>query len=298
MPPLSPSYPSPLIPSPPSPSIPSCQPSSMPVPAIVPSLAESGPDASPFSNTPPTLGLASASSILHPSSLIPADPNTVHSSLLPFNENSEDLSGSEFNAQLFWQDARFGQDIFSMGTTEHDRLAYDNLLGHVISDHEAESFPLLGTVFRDDDEAAENDNVDPGAPSKEYKYAQPEPATQLASKLPLLPSVDQDHINNEQASFSAGDDDNLTPVQMVNDKLLKQHHEAAEGSEGRLGEEGLGEEDHERKMSKQAQKPPASHAAVAAGWLPSAVQYLMDINLGAEWLDLLAAWQTLEALIS
>ncbi|KAK0465770.1 hypothetical protein IW261DRAFT_1574848 [Armillaria novae-zelandiae] len=87
-------------------------------------------------------------------------------------------------------------------------------------------------------------------------------------------------------------DGELTPVQMVNDNLQKRHHEAVEGDEARVDDDGG--EDHERRMSKRTRKPPASHVAITVGWLPSAVQYLSDPNLSSEWLDLLGAWQVLE----
>ncbi|KAK0482838.1 hypothetical protein EDD18DRAFT_1112474 [Armillaria luteobubalina] len=53
----------------------------------------------------------------------------------------------------------------------------------------------------------------------------------------------------------------------------------------------------EIRMSKHTHKPPASHGVVAVGWLPSAVTYLMDLELGEEWQDLLIVWQALEAVV-
>ncbi|KAK0232790.1 hypothetical protein IW262DRAFT_1451347 [Armillaria fumosa] len=48
------------------------------------------------------------------------------------------------------------------------------------------------------------------------------------------------------------------------------------------------------RTSKHTCKLPASHKVVAAGWLPSTINYLTDLELGEEWHNLLVAWQTLE----
>ncbi|KAK0478642.1 hypothetical protein EDD18DRAFT_1364570 [Armillaria luteobubalina] len=126
--------------------------------------------------------------------------------------------------------------------------------------------------------------------------------------------------------FSTQFDGKLTPVRM----RRKRHHRVVDGNEQQQeesatvigGSEGQQEvsatvvdgnkgqqeesatvnedtgEEHERRTSKHARKPPASRAVVVVGWLPSAVQYLTDRNLRPEWADLLATWQILEAQIT
>ncbi|KAK0461498.1 hypothetical protein IW261DRAFT_1576962 [Armillaria novae-zelandiae] len=212
--------------------------------------------------------------------------------LLRPNETSDELGGDEeLDPKLFWQDASFGRNYFSMCATERDRFAYDNLLGHAVpDDQEDDSFPLpLRAMFEDDDGATEAH----GQVDERYDHPQPEPS---GSDWPLLPSLDSDHFDDVQGK--------VMPVQTVNDILQKRHHSVVDGDEARQGGEestiggDVGDKDNGRRMSKRAQKPPASHALIAVGWLPSAVQYLTDRNLGSEWLDLLAAWQVLEGLIS
>ncbi|KAK0467411.1 hypothetical protein IW261DRAFT_1574131 [Armillaria novae-zelandiae] len=283
-----------LIPMPPLPPLP---------PSFMPPTIDAGCCHSPMLSTP---GPVLTSSSLHPSTPTPTNADTSNSNVLPTShpelffppsrsggENGGDdgeNGGDEFDPELFWQDAMFGWQYFATGATECDRLAYDDVLGHVVLDHEGESFPLLGATDADGDV----DLVNP-----------PEPAFQL----PRLPSSDQEYINEDETdtadspsstvtrgSFSTDVDGELTPVQMVNDNLQKRHHEAVEGDEARVDDDGG--EDHERRMSKRTRKPPASHVAITVGWLPSAVQYLSDPNLSSEWLDLLGAWQVLEGLIS
>ncbi|KAK0499959.1 hypothetical protein EDD18DRAFT_1348763 [Armillaria luteobubalina] len=242
-------------------------------------------------------------------------------SMLQPSGSREELGGDELDPQLFWQDASFGGDYFSMGATERDRLAYDNLLGHAALDHEDESFPFTsGTMFGEVD-AAGDGQVVLGIPGEQHPYPQLEPEESL---LPLLPSH-RDHIDEHETdadlpspssvpktSFPTDFDGDLTPVRI----RRKRHNRVANESEGRQEESGMvadgnegrqeesttvdedAGEDHERRTSKRARKPPASRAVVAVGWLPSAVQYLTDSNLGSEWGDLLAAWQVLEAQIS
>lgn len=281
-----------MPPSSPSPPIPSFQPPSAPIPAVLPCSTQSPPN--PSSPSPSNADVAS-------SSIIP----TSHSELTSApTESSGELGGEEFDPQLFWQDATFGHEYFSMGATERDRLAYDNLLGRTAFDDEGESFPFTsGATFGDDDGA------DLRISSEHHQCLQPELE---GSQLPLLPSLGSDQIDKHginadllsvvpRSSFSTDVDGELTPVLMVNSELQKRQHRAIEGLQGE-GESVIadddGGEDHERRTSKRARKPPASRAVVAVGWLPSAVQYLTDTNLGLEWVDLLAAWQALEAQIS
>ncbi|KAK0501995.1 hypothetical protein EDD18DRAFT_1100490 [Armillaria luteobubalina] len=247
-----------MPPLPPLPSLPLCQPPLTPV-AATPCMAS-------------TPGPVSTLSSLYPSTPTPADVDTVNSSILLTSHltelilspsgSSKENGGDKLDPQLFWQDATFGQDYFAMGTTKHDRLAYNELLGRVVLNHEGKSFPLMDALLADSD-------VNLGTP--------PEPMFQLL----LLPSLNREHIDEDE--IDAG---KLTPVR-------KRHHKAVEGHGAQLGEEesaGVdddGGEDHKWRMSKHVQKPPASHSAIAAGWLPSAVQYLSDTNLGSEWLDLL-----------
>ncbi|KAK0209442.1 hypothetical protein IW262DRAFT_1302392 [Armillaria fumosa] len=245
-----PSTPTPVSPVPPSPS---------PTPAPIPSCPP------PSTLTPGSpVSMPSTPAGAHPSSLIvPSHTDRM----LPHSESGKDSTGDELDPQV-WQDTMFGHDFFSMGTTEHDQLAYDNLLGHhAVFDYEGGSFPLmLHAMFGEDDDRA--GDVDLGFSQEQDEYAQPEPESQL----PLLPSPTWDAFDDHEIDADREED-----AVTVDDK---------------------GGEDTERRMSKRARKPPASCAVIAAGWLLSAVQYLMDPNLGSDWLDLLAAWQILEALIS
>ncbi|KAK0482874.1 hypothetical protein EDD18DRAFT_1362405 [Armillaria luteobubalina] len=139
---------------PPSPPIPSCQPPSTPVPDI--SCMES------------TSGPVSTSSCLHPATPTPTNANAANATLLPTShpeliflpsESSEEPGGDELDPQLFWQDATFGQDYFAMGATEHDRVAYNDLLGRVTFNHEGESFPLMGAMLLDGDVDLDRDHI-------------------------------------------------------------------------------------------------------------------------------------------
>ncbi|KAK0488215.1 hypothetical protein EDD18DRAFT_1359904 [Armillaria luteobubalina] len=280
---LSPPSPSPPSPSPPSPLSPS---------------PPSPPPPPPASSSKPT-----NADDADPSSMVPSHPDLM----VPRSESADEITRDELDPQV-WQDAMFGYDFFSMGSTERDRLAYDNLLGHGVFDYEGGSFPLTPhATFAEDDGTGD---LDLGFPQEQDKYAQPE----SESQLPLLPSPTQDDFDDDEicadvprpfnmpgTSSSTDVDGETTPTLTVN---RKRHHRAVDGNLGQqLGEEAAtvneeGGEDTERRVSKRARKLPASHATIAVGWLPSAVQYLMDPNLGSEWLNLLAAWQVLEALIS
>ncbi|KAK0477821.1 hypothetical protein IW261DRAFT_1565606 [Armillaria novae-zelandiae] len=308
--------------SPPSPPLPLFQPASTPTPCtpnagpISPSIPSFEP---PLSTTSTAAGLVSPPiASFHPDLMLQP------------SESCEELGREDWDPQLFWQDARFGHDYFSMSATERDRLAYDNLLGCAVLDHkgEGESFPFTGAISGEG-------QVDLGISGDHYPDLQ---AELEGSPLPLLPSHDRDHTDVHELDAdlpsrssvprtppSRQFDGELTPVRMrrkrhnrVVDGNEQRQDESAtvvDGSEGDAGEdlerrtskrqqeesaavdEDAGEE-HERRTSKRARRLPASRALVAVGWLPSAVQYLTDSNLGPEWADLLAAWQVLEAQIS
>ncbi|KAK0221286.1 hypothetical protein IW262DRAFT_1296016 [Armillaria fumosa] len=166
---------------------------------------------------------------------------------------------------------------------------------------------MLHATFAEDNGTGD---LNLGFPQEQDKYAQPEPKSQL----PLLPSPTRDDFDDHKicadipgpssiprTSSSTDVDGETTPMLTVN---CKRHHRAVDGNLGQqLGKEAAtvdeeGGEDTERRVSKRAWKLPASRAMITVGWLPSAVQYLTDPNLGSEWLDLLAAWQVLEVLIS
>ncbi|PBK58614.1 hypothetical protein ARMSODRAFT_1028111 [Armillaria solidipes] len=190
--------------SPSSPPVPSFQPSSMPVPAILPCSAKSPPNASLISTTTSAQGPVSMSSTMHPSSSTSDNADITSLSLVPTplvlvpSKSSKELGGEELDPQIFWQDAGFGHEYFSMSTTERDRLNYDNLLGHSAFDYEGESFPLtLGAIFGDNNGAAGNDDIDLRIPSELYdQFLQPG-----KSQLPLLPSPGSDEIDGYETNI-------------------------------------------------------------------------------------------------
>ncbi|KAK0478643.1 hypothetical protein EDD18DRAFT_1364571 [Armillaria luteobubalina] len=147
--------------TPPSPSLPSFQPAS---------TTPSTPDVAPVSPSIPSFqppSMTSASAAL----VSPPIPSSFQPDSIPQPSESCELSAEDLDPQLFWQDASFGHDYFSMGATEHDQLAYDNLLGHAVLDHEGEgeSFPFaLGTISGEGP-------VDLTIPAEHYPYLQPEP---------------------------------------------------------------------------------------------------------------------------
>ncbi|KAK0494771.1 hypothetical protein EDD18DRAFT_1354757 [Armillaria luteobubalina] len=291
---LSPPSPSPLSPLSPSP----LSPLSLSPPSPPPPPPPSPPPLPPASSSKPT-----NADDADPGLMVPSHPDVM----VPHSESANKIARDELDPQV-WQDAMFGHDFFSVGSMEHDQLAYDNLLGHAVFNYEGGSFPLMPhTMFAEDNGTGD---LDLGFPQEQDKYMQPE----SESQLPLLPSPIQDDFNDNKIcadiprpsnmpgmSSLTDVDGKTTPMPMVN---CKQHHRVVNGNLGQqLGKEAAtvdeeGGEDTERRVSKCAQKLPASHAMVTVGWLLSAVQYLMDPNLSSEWLNLLAAWQVLEALIS
>ncbi|KAK0474619.1 hypothetical protein IW261DRAFT_1568621 [Armillaria novae-zelandiae] len=285
--------------SPPSPPLPLFQPAS----TLTPCTPNVGPISPSIPSFEPPLSMTLTAAGL----VSPPIPSFHPDLMLQPSKSCEELGREDWDPQLFWQDAHFGHDYFSMSATEHDRLAYDNLLGRAVLDHKGKgkSFPFTGTISGEG-------QVDLGISGDHYPDLQPELE---GSPLPLLPSHDQDHTDVHELDAdllsrssmprtppSRQFDGELTPVQMrrkwhnrVIDGNKQQQDESAmvvDGSEGDAGE------DLERRMSKRAWRPPASRALVAVGWLPLAVQYLTDSNLGPEWAHLLAAWQVLEAQIS
>ncbi|KAK0493940.1 hypothetical protein EDD18DRAFT_1355855 [Armillaria luteobubalina] len=288
-----------------SPPPPSFQPASTPTPST-PDVAPISPSIPLFQ--PPSMTLVSASLVA------PPIPSFQLDLMLQPSESCEELGREDLDPQLFWQDTSFGHNYFLMGATEHDRLVYNNLLGHAVLDHEdeGESFPFISGTMSGEGP------VDLRIPGKDYPYLQPEPE---GSQLPLLPSHDQDHTDVHEMDvdlpspssvpripFLTQFDGELTPeeelVMVIDGSKGWQEVSATvvDGNEGQQEEsttvdEDAGEE-HERRMSKHAWKLPASHAVVAVSWLPSEVKYLTDGNLGPEWADLLADWQVLEVQIS
>ncbi|KAK0501076.1 hypothetical protein EDD18DRAFT_1348540 [Armillaria luteobubalina] len=261
------------------------------------------PTPAPIPSCPPPSMLTPGSPVSMPSTPAGTHPLSLivpsHTDqMLPHSKSGEDSAGDKLDPQV-WQDATFGHDFFSMGAMERDQLAYNNLLGRrTVFNYEGGSFPLTPhAMFGEDDDGA--GDIDLGFPQEQDEYAQPEPESQL----PLLPSPTWDAFNDHEidadiprpssmlrTSSSTDVDGGPTQIQMVNGKQHQQEEDA-------VTVDDKGGEDTERRMSKCAWKPPASCAVIAAGWLPSAVQYLMDPNLGSDWLDLLVAWQVLEVLI-
>ncbi|KAK0478691.1 hypothetical protein EDD18DRAFT_1364547 [Armillaria luteobubalina] len=252
-----------MPPSPPSPSIPSFLPPSTPI-APCPAQSLPLPQVDLSSNETSVQGpvlMPLMPSTRLPSSSTPTNADTTDSDfILPASGSGEELGGDEeLDPQLFWQDASFGHEYFSMGATEHDRLAYNNLLGHTVLDHKGDSFPLTsGAMFGDDDGGVRAHSLlDVGFPSEQYNYLQQlEPE---GSQLPLLPRPDSDRVDKHEIDPdlppsvltmpSTAVHRKLTPVGIANDTPWKR-----QGEEALAIKDEDGREDHRRRAENDVQQ--------------------------------------------
>ncbi|KAK0493409.1 hypothetical protein EDD18DRAFT_1356851 [Armillaria luteobubalina] len=245
-----------MPPSPPSPSIPSFLPPSMPI-APCPAQPLPLPQVDLSSNEtsvqgPVLMPLMPLTRL--PSSSTPTNADATDSDfILCASGSGEELGGDEeLDPQLFWQDASFGHEYFSMG--------------HAVLDHEGDSFPLTsGAMFGDDDGGVRAHSLlDVGFPSEQYNY--PQQSEPEGSQLLLLPRPDSDRVDEHEidpnlppsvlTTPSTAVHRKLTPVRIANNKPWKR-----QGEEASAIEDEDGGEDHERRTSKHARKPPASCAS-------------------------------------
>ncbi|KAK0491905.1 hypothetical protein EDD18DRAFT_1415325 [Armillaria luteobubalina] len=175
----------------------------------------------------------------------------------------------DFNPDLF-KDAGFGHAYVGMTSTEADRGDYDSLLGRPSSSEEAVSFPF----GRIDHGHAEMD-IDPLFHGLEMAPFQ-EP------HIPQLPCLPDPLVDSSQSPQCPHDTEDLEAT----DEIITQQNSPELEDRSKDG--------IEVRTSKHTRKLPASRGVVAVGWLPSTITYLMDLELGKEWQDLLIAWQALE----
>ncbi|KAK0470847.1 hypothetical protein IW261DRAFT_1572686 [Armillaria novae-zelandiae] len=244
-----------LILMPPSPPLPPLPPVPLPpIPScLLPSMQE--PTISPSS--PRTLAPV-ATSILHPSNSTPTSVDTTNSGCLTTSHHEPILLPGKSSSMEANLTPTYSGKMPALARTTSRWVQQDvigslttTLLGRVVLDQEDESFPLSGC------DSLEMTMKQAGDGDVDISIA----------PLPLVAHMPRTSVLTDVV----GD---LTPIPgIVNDKPQKRHHEAERIMRGGLS-----------KLCTASHRQ--SRAAIAVGWLPSAIQYLTDPNLGSEWLDL------------
>lgn len=246
-------------------SLPSLAPTpSTPVPSFIDPTAPSTPS---FTTPVPSAidpTAPSTPSFIDPTTE-PVPTNPLFATMTPLDD---------IDPHLF-DDADFGHDYFGMTSTEADRRDYDSLLGHSSCSEGAVSFPFS----RIDHGHAEMD-IDPLFHSRE-----PVPFEEPHLQLPSLPDP-PDIVDSPQSPQGSH---NTVDLEATGESITQRNRPELDdrSKDGTVV-----------RTSKRTRKRPAPREVVAVGWLPSAINYLTDLDLGEEWQDLLMAWQALEGRMS